>query len=528
MQNLATILETSAREYPERDAFVYEAFRLTYQQVNAMANQVAGALVAQGIQPGDKVALCCPNLPFFPICYYGILKAGAAVVPLNVLLTKREVTYHLDNSEAKLAIAFVGSEELPIGQTVHAAVQESEHCKAMWLLTPPGMPSPIEGVPTVMEQMMHHAPIFDTVQMDNNATAVILYTSGTTGNPKGAELTHTNLLFNCMVSRDLMLRDIEPSPKGHETLLIVLPLFHSFGQSAQMNVGVLAGCTMVLVPRFETEKVIELLVNEEITMFAGVPTMYWELMRAAEGGADVSHIRDNLKVCCSGGAAMPVELLKAFEAKFDVPILEGYGLSETSPVATFNRTDRPRKVGSIGLPVWGVQVRVVDEDLSDMPPGEPGEVVIRGHNVMKGYFNNPRANEECFRGGWFHTGDVGTVDEEGYFYIVDRTKDMIIRGGFNVYPREIEEVLVSHPEISLACVIGVPNDEYGEEIKAFVVLNPGSELTPDAIVKWSKEQLAAYKYPRVVEIRPELPLGPTGKILKKELRKQELGDAAKH
>ena len=319
--------------------------------------------------------------------------------------------------------------------------------------------------------------------------------------------------------------------KPEDVLLVVLPLFHSYGQTVMMNGGILAGSTLVLLPRFDAAAALQLMQDEGITSFSGVPTMYWDILNYPDlEKFDLEKIKSTLRICGSGGAAMPVEVMKAFEEKFEVPILEGYGLSETSPVACFNRLDRERKPGSIGLPVWGVEMRCVDEDMNDVPVGERGEVIIRGHNIMKGYYKRPEANEEVFRGGWFHSGDVATVDEDGYYYIVDRTKDMIIRGGFNVYPRELEEVLVTHPDISLVSVIGIPDEEYGEEIMAYVIPKAGKTIDTAEIIAWSKKEMAAYKYPRIVETVSEFPLGPSGKILKTELRKmakEKLGVAAK-
>src|SRR5690606_9562525 len=254
----------------------------------------------------------------------------------------------------------------------------------------------------------------------------------------------------------------------HEVHLVALPLFHSFGQSVQMNAGFYIGATLVLLPRFDPDAALALMDRENVSIFAGVPTMYWAMLNYPGADKyDLQKIANNLKLCCSGGAAMPVEVMRAFEERFQVKILEGYGLSETSPVATFNRMDRPTKPGSVGVPVWGVQVRVVDEADEDVPQGELGEIVIRGHNVMKGYYNKPDASAEAFRNGWFHTGDIGRFDEEGYLYIVDRVKDMILRGGFNVYPREVEEVLMTHPAVSLAAVVGMPHESLGEEVKAY-------------------------------------------------------------
>ncbi|MBI4556751.1 MAG: long-chain fatty acid--CoA ligase [Candidatus Hydrogenedentes bacterium] len=514
MLNLATVLETSARDHPTKTAVVFRDIRLTFAQINQLACQVASGLCAAGIRKGDKVALTCPNIPYFPILYYGILKAGAVVVPLNVLFKRREITYHLTDSDAKAYLCFEGTETLPMGEEGLAAFREVPTCEHMWVITKdPWGKSPFAGVPSLMELTSDQPMTFDTVQTRTDDTAVILYTSGTTGRPKGAELTHANLVLNAMIARDLS----KGTPEDIQ--LVVLPLFHSFGQSSQMNAGFLGSSTLVLLPRFAAEEVWRSFQDENVTIFCGVPTMFWDLLNCPNSHKyDIEKIAKQLRICVSGGAAMPVEVMRRFEEKFNVTILEGYGLSETSPTATCHTLDILRKPGSIGKPLWGVEVRVVDDDMKDVPLGQPGEVVIRGHNVMKGYYKRPEANDEAFRGGWFHTGDVGKMDEDGYFYIVDRTKDMIIRGGFNVYPREVEEVLMTHPRVSLAAVVGVPDEEYGEEVKAYIVPVPGATLSPDEVIAWAKKEMAAYKYPRYVEIRHTLPMNATGKILKTELR----------
>ena len=516
MLNLAIILEESARSVPQKTAFILDTVELTYQQLNQAANQVACALKDAGIQKGDKVALSCPNLPYFPIVYYGILKAGAVVVPLNVLLKSREVAYHLNDSDAKAYFCFQGTAELPMGETGFKGFQKTEACEHFFMITAnPDTPSPIPGTATLHQLIEKSPPEFDSIQTQPQDTAVILYTSGTTGQSKGAELTHFNLFFNAISANNLN------KGMGGDRVLNVLPLFHSFGQTVLMNATVYAGGTSVLLPRFDPDESLRLFQDKSITLFAGVPTMYWAILNATNlSNFDISKISGNLRLCSSGGAAMPVEVLRQFEAKFDVAILEGYGLSETSPVASFNRLDKERKVGSIGLPIWGVEMKVFDEHDNEVPVGESGEIVIRGHNIMKGYYQRPEANAQVMRGGWFHSGDVGKMDEDGYFYIVDRTKDMIIRGGFNVYPREIEEVLITHPAVSLAAVIGVPDEQYGEEIKAFVILNEPESINEDQLIKWSKENMADYKYPRFIEFRETLPMTATGKILKNELRKE--------
>ena len=514
MLNLATLLEDNLRHHPAKTAVVYGSTRLSYAQVNGAANQVANGLKAAGIQKGDKVALSCLNIPYFPIIYYGILKAGATVVPLNVLLKRREIAYHLKDSDAKAYFCFQGTPQLPMGEEGWAGFNEVDTCENFWLITAdPAAPSPIEGASTLGQMMAAQSPSFETVQTDALDTAVILYTSGTTGNPKGAELSHSNMVMNAFSVRDLF------SHKADDVELIVLPLFHSFGQTVQMNAGFMSGHTLVLLARFEPGAVFQALQDEEVSIFCGVPTMFWALLNSPDADKfDLEKISSTLRLGVSGGASLPVEVIKGVEDRFNIPLLEGYGLSETSPVASFGRLDKPRKPGSIGVPIWGVEMRAVDSDGKPVPMGERGEIIMRGHNVMKGYYNKPEETAEAFKGGWFHTGDVATVDEDGYFYIVDRIKDMILRGGFNVYPREIEEVLLTHPAISLAAVIGVPDEEYGEEIKAYVVLKADAQATPDEIIAWSKAQMAAYKYPRFVEIRESLPMTATGKILKKDLR----------
>ncbi len=361
--------------------------------------------------------------------------------------------------------------------------------------------------------------MFETAATSTEDTAVILYTSGTTGFPKGAELSHANMTMNALGSRDLL--QLTPD----DVHLIVLPLFHSFGQTVLMNAGLSMGNTLVLIPRFDPAAVLGAMQAEKVTVFAGVPTMYWALLtfEDPEKKIDIPTIAQNLRVGVSGASSLPLEIIRGIQEKYGIAIMEGYGLSETSPVATFNLPHKERKPGSVGTPIWGIEVKVFDVDNQEVPTGEVGEIVIRGNNVMKGYYNKPEATAEAFQGTtWFHTGDLGRMDEDGYLFIVDRVKDMIIRGGFNVYPREVEEVLMTHPAVSLASVIGVPHDQHGEEIKAYLVLNPGQNVSEEDIVAWSKEQMAAYKYPRIVEFRDALPMTATGKILKKEL-KAEVG-----
>jgi long-chain acyl-CoA synthetase len=516
--NLSSFLEAGAAAHPDRDAIVLGDIRLSYGLVNALANQVAGMLADRGIKPGDKVALTCPNTPHFTVAYFGILKAGATVVPLNVLLKAREVAYHLNDSGARAYICFEGTPELPIGAEGHAGFESADGCEHFFVI-PADMtaPSPIEGTETIFQAIAGAPQAFDTVATDEDDTAVILYTSGTTGQPKGAELRHRNLRDNVLVGAELF----GASSESPDRYLAVLPLFHAFGQTCVQNTALCYGGTIVMLPRFEARAALELMEREEITFFAGVPTMYWGLLGALDDSVDLASLRANLRIASSGGSALPVEIHKAFAARFGVTILEGYGLSETAPVASFSKRGEPARVGSIGVPIPGVEMELISPDSwepVEWAPDAIGEIAIRGTNIMKGYYQRPAATAAVISpDGWFRSGDLGKRDADGWYYIVDRTKDLIIRGGFNVYPREVEEVLMTHPAVSLAAVIGVPDESHGEEIKAYVIPEAGATATPAEIVAWSKENMAAYKYPRTVVIVDSLPMTATGKILKREL-----------
>jgi long-chain acyl-CoA synthetase len=514
MLNLSVLLEDSARRYPDRTAVVLGETRLSYAQVDAAAAQVANLLVQRGIEPGDKVALSCPNLPFFPIVYYGILKAGGVVVPLNVLLKGREIAYHLKDSEARAYFCFQGTAELPMGAEGKAGFDQADGCEMFFLITAdPRAESPIPGAETMGAALAAQSPVFETVLRPETDPAVILYTSGTTGQAKGAELSHSNLILNALTTNRLF-----GSRPAEDTHLLVLPLFHSFGSTVNMNAGFATAATLVLLPRFDAAAAVKLLEAEDVTFFAGVPTMYWGLLNALSDGVDVDRIARNMRIAVSGGSSLPVEIIHQVKDRFGVTILEGYGLSETSPVATFSDPDRDPRPGSIGIPIWGVEVKLIDESWNTVDGvDEIGEIAIRGHNIMRGYYNRPEATAEVMRDGWFRSGDLGRRDKDGFYYIVDRAKDMIIRGGFNVYPREIEEVLMTHPAVSLAAVIGVPHESHGEEIKAVVIRQPGATVTEEELVAWSREQMAAYKYPRIVQFVETLPMTATGKLLKRAL-----------
>ncbi len=477
------------------------------------ANQVANGLRSAGLAPGDRVAITCPNLPYFPIICFGILKAGAVVVPLSVLLKQDEIAYHLADSGAKAYFCFVGTDELPMGKMGHAAFCETANCEKFYLIMPRSdMASPIDGAATFAEFVSGLSVDFDSCSTGAEDTALIIYTSGTTGKPKGAELTHSNLFLNAMICADFL----ETSPK--DTQLIVLPLFHVFALTVLLLAGIYRATTNVLVARFDAAAVFDAMRHHAVTLFAGVPTMYWGLLNFADADFDYASISKNLRIAVSGGASLPIKVLEDFQTRFGVDIYEGYGMSEGSPVVTFNQKAVGRKPGSVGTPVWGVDVKIVDPDGIELPIGERGELLYRGHNVMKGYHNRPEATAETIRDGWLHSGDIAYKDKDGFFFIVDRTKDLIIRGGMNVYPREVEETLIKHEAVSLVAVIGIPDEQMGEEVKAVVVLKEEITITEIELIEWTKERIAAYKCPRQVEFVNALPMSATGKILKKELR----------
>jgi long-chain acyl-CoA synthetase len=412
---------------------------------------------------------------------------------MNVLLKPRETGFYLSDPGAKAIFAWHD-----FGEAAQAGADEAG---AECILVKPGdFEQLLRGVENATR---------DVEPRDGSDTAVILYTSGTTGKPKGAELTHDNLRRNIEAATGLF-------GLGEDAVTLgALPLFHSFGQTCALNATIAAGGCLTLIPRFDPAKALEIIQRDRVTVFEGVPTMYAAMLNHPERG---EYDTSTLEVCASGGAAMPVEVMRGFEEAFRCKVLEGYGLSETSPVASFNHPDKERKPGSIGTPIEGVEMKVVGDDGEDLPSGEVGEIVIRGHNVMKGYWNRPEATGESIdEDGWFKTGDMAKIDEDGYFFIVDRKKDLIIRGGYNVYPREIEEVLYEHPAVREAAVVAVPHADLGEEVGAAIALKDGADVSPEDLQEFVKEQVAAYKYPRRVWLVDELPKGPTGKILKREI-----------
>ncbi|WP_432561154.1 long-chain-fatty-acid--CoA ligase [Kineococcus sp. SYSU DK003] len=491
MSSFARVLSEHARTRPDDVAVRLDEHVLTWRGFDDATARVAAWLRADGVRPGDRVALVLPNVLEFPVLYHGALRAGAVVVPMNPLLRGREVSHHLTDSGAVLVLAW-------------HTVADASHAGAV------GTGARVVVVEPAATQALlaGHEPEPAVHDPAPGETAVLLYTSGTTGAPKGAELTHHNLFSNAVTTQECLVQLGEG-----DTVLGALPLFHAFGQTCAMNTAVVAGRTLSLLPRFTAAAALAVVERDRVTHFAGVPTMYVAMLHEPTAtGFDLSSWRS----CVSGGASLPVEVLRGFEERFGVSVLEGYGLSETSPVASFNHPGAVRRAGTIGTPVRGCEMDLRGADGARVTDGV-GEIVIRGENVMKGYWRNETATAQAITDGWFRTGDLATRDADGYYTIVDRAKDMIDRAGFNVYPREVEEVLYEHPAVEQAAVVGFPDPLVGEEVGAAVVLREGSSATPEELQRHVKDRLAAYKYPRRVWIVTELPKGPTGKILKREI-----------
>ncbi|RFU85709.1 long-chain fatty acid--CoA ligase [Streptomyces triticagri] len=488
--NIADHLSRTAARHGARTAVELDTAALTYTELDTLAGRAATMLAARGVRPGDRVALMLPNLVEFPALYYGALRAGAVVVPMNPLLKSREIAHCLRDSGAALILA-----QETAAAEAEAGIEAADSGTVLVPVTEGGLGELLAA---------HPEPAGASVGAGGD-TAVILYTSGTTGPPKGAELTHDNLSRNSAVTAGSLFRLTE-----QDHVLNALPLFHTFGQVVAMNTAVQVGARLTLLTRFDPRLALRTVQERRITVFAGVPTMYAAMLAARSGEADGYDV-STLRLCASGGASLPVEVLRGFEEAFGCPVLEGFGMSETSPVASFNHPDLPRKAGSIGTPIDGVELR-----LTEVRDGV-GELCVRGHNVMKGYWGRPDATAEAIKDGWLHTGDLARVDEDGHYYIVDRKKDLIIRGGFNVYPREIEEVLHEHPSVAEAAVVGLPHTELGEEVGAAVALRPGAGTTPQELREFVRERVAPYKYPREIWLLDTLPKGATGKIVKREI-----------
>ncbi|OLN23817.1 long-chain fatty acid--CoA ligase [Domibacillus antri] len=513
--NAAKALEQTALKSADKTAYTFMGQSVTYRELNESVNRFAAGIQSAGMKKGDHMALLLGNSPQFIISLYGAMRAGVTVIPINPIYTPDEIGYILRNGDVKAVVLLdillpaleTLNEHLPsIDQYV---VCESGDERAAGLA--PANSSIYTKMKT-FSYLLANDGAFQEPAMDEEETAVILYTSGTTGKPKGAMLTHKNVYSNARDIADYL--DISEQ----DTVVTVLPMFHVFCLTVALNAPIVRGATMIILPRFSPKEVFDAVNAQKATIFAGVPTMYNFLYQFEQGDpSDFSSIR----LCISGGASMPVSLLEQFEKKFNVQISEGYGLSEASPVTCFNPLDRPRKAGSIGCSISNVENKVVNELGEEMERGQVGELIVRGPNVMKGYYKMPEETAVTIRDGWLYTGDLARQDEEGYFYIVDRKKDLIIVGGYNVYPREVEEVLYAHPAIIEAAVVGAPDPDYGEAVLAFVVQKRDG-LTAGAVIQYCKEHLAAYKIPRSVEFLQELPKNTTGKILRRSLKDQIL------
>jgi long-chain acyl-CoA synthetase len=500
--NLAEYLVASAGNYPEKTAVRHEGIETTFRQLDLAASRLANGLARLGLSPGDRCMVMMPNSIHYIALYYALAKMGVAMIPVSFLFRSHELTYILKDAAPK---AFIGAD--PYLEEISRVFAAHDAPPITLALNPPA-----NGLFQDLEAAYADKDSFPLYPTQADDTLNILYTSGTTGDPKGGMLTHGNLARNAAILAR-MRGTIEP-----DTVVIgALPLYHVYGITSVMNVSIYLGLAIELFTHFEPEAVIAVTEREERTIFFGVPTMLNRLIETAEGHPPK---RTSLKFCISGGASLPVEFIKRFETLFATKIHEGYGLTEC-PVCVENPYDRPAKPGSIGRPIPEFSARIVDEKGKELAPGETGELLIKGPAVMKGYLNRPAATKETIREGWLHTGDIARMDADRYIYIVDRKKDLVIRGGYNVYPREIEEVIYQIPEVSEAAVYGVPHPDLGEEICAMVLPKEGASIDPEEIKAFVKKRVAPYKYPRIVTVVSEpLPKSGSGKILKKEIRKQ--------
>jgi long-chain acyl-CoA synthetase len=512
--SVAAILAETAARLPNKTAIIVGEQSISYSQLWTETKAYAGGLDALGIRPGDPVAILIPNVADFPRVYYGILALGGIVVPIHALLKAEEIAFVLRDSGARLLVC---SAPL-LGEGAKGAALAG--VDVVSLMVPATLP---EDAPTQLLDALAYdrledvaaaaTPIETYLPRQPNDTATILYTSGTTGAPKGAEGSHFSLVEQ---TSTLLLGTFDLT--AADTILGCLPLFHTFGQTCVLNTGFRAGATIVLMPKFDGAAALQLIQERECTLFFGVPTMYMVLLGALNG---VTGVASKLRYGVSGGAALPVAIIDRFRDAFGVEIHEGYGLTETSPVACFNQRGMEPRAGTIGTPIWGVDVEIADAEIEGaiqlLPRGELGEIVIRGHNLMKGYLHRDEDTAAAVVDGWFRTGDLGTKDDEDYIRILDRKKDMILRNGYNVYPREVEEVLARHPGVAMAAVYGVAHELHGQEIVGAVVLVADSEVTPAELIAFAQEHVAPYKYPREILVLPALPMGPSGKVLKREL-----------
>lgn len=506
--NLFAVFKNSAKKFNEKTGLIFGNHHISYRRLLDAIERLANSLSKLGISKGDRFAIMLPNLPQFVISYFALLKLGAWVIPVNTMFKEGEIRYLLEDSEAKGIVAWGRFERL-----IEKAVQNLDSCNILIFL---GNYIPREAY-NLTHLIASSEPMLEDLEVEADSTAVILYTAGTTGNPKGAVLSHSNANAQVeSIRKSLVL-------ESKDTILGVVPLFHSFGQMVAMNAPLVSGSTVVLLARYNAQEVVKSLIENNVSVFVGLPTMYRELSQEEVKIEDFPALR----YCISSGAPLPQKISINFEEKFGKPILEGYGLTEAGPLVVFQRLDHSRKPNSVGYPAYGVQVRIINNFNKEVSFNEVGEVLVQGANVMKGYLNRPEATKEVLKDGWLHTGDVGKFDDDGYLYIVDRKKDLILKGGFNVYPREVEAILIAHPGVKECAVIGIADEIQGEEIKALVVPKFKDTLTKEELVEYCREKLAVYKCPKYIEFVKSLPRGATGKILKRELRKDDVNNKVK-
>jgi long-chain acyl-CoA synthetase len=500
-ENLRQLLEARVRSRPEA-AFLFsesDGRQFTYSEFDRAVNRAANMLASHGVEKGDVVSLLLPNSAEYIIAYFACWKLGALAGPVNSLLKHQEVAYVISNSEAKALL--VHGDFLPVIESIrtHLPLLKSVVRFERQELVTRGFSEELPSIP-----------------IDRNDEAIIIYTSGTTGKPKGCLLTHGNVIANArQISQWLGFTE-------RDRLLSIMPLFHMNAVSVTTMSALYAGGSTVVSPKFSASRFWETISEYQVTSFGSVATMLTMLLSKYPDGVPAGLKTDQLRFAMCGSAPVPAEVIKRFEETFHCLVIEGYGLSESTCRSTFNPPDERRRPGSCGLPI-GNEMMVVDVQDHEVPEGSLGEIVLRGENVLKGYYKAEKATGDAFRNGWFHTGDIGYRDQDGFFYIVDRKSDMIIRGGENIYPREIDEVLYQHPAVTAAATIGVPDRLYGEEVAAFVVLKEAVKVTADELIDFCRERLADYKCPKTVRLVKEIPKGPTGKLLKRELAREFAG-----
>jgi long-chain acyl-CoA synthetase len=500
--NIAQHVERGRHLFPDKIALIFEDKSYTYKQLDNLANRAANGLRSLDIHKGDRIALFLPNIPEFIISYLGILKIGAIAVSVNVMLKSAEVSYIVNDCAAKAIV----TTELQSEEIQKADLPELQH-----ILIAEGQANKGISLSELMENASEEAR---AVEMDSHASACILYTSGTTGFPKGATLSHGNIVSNIYSANHCY------QISQNDRLLLFLPLFHCFGQNAIFNSGFNACATIILHRQFDLEQILHIIETHHVTMFLGVPTVFIKMLNIDTSGYDMTSVRYYF----SAAAPMPVEVSLSWQKKYGFVIYEGYGLTETSPFASYNHGLK-YKLGSIGTPIENVEMKIIDEEGNRVPIGELGEIVIKGPNVMLGYWNRPFETQEVIKNGWFYTGDIGRMDEEGFFYIVDRLKDMINVSGFKVYPTEVENVIYEHPVVAEVAVYGVPDPIKGERVKASIVLKVGHTITDRQILEFCSERMAVYKIPKAIEFVESIPKNPAGKVLKRILRTENFSPA---